>query len=181
MQNPKIEIKTPSEFYRNRRPENFSDSVKTYEIKLPKEQLAYELSLISTNQKQDEFETFCRKLAEKFITPNLIPQVGPTGGGDGKTDFETYPVSDAISNRWFVPENGWTKEEKWAFAISAKADWKGKLKSDIKKIKETERTYSRIYFMTNQKLSSKKKKDAQDEFNKEFEVDVIVLDGEWMI
>ncbi len=40
---------------------------------------------LSTNQKQDEFETFCRRLSEKYIAPNLIPQVGPTGGGDGKT------------------------------------------------------------------------------------------------
>ncbi len=63
----------------------------------------------------------------------MIPQVGPTGGGDGKTDSETYPVSPSISDRWFVPENGWNKNEKWAFAISAKEAWKGKAKGDIKK------------------------------------------------
>lgn len=171
----------PSEFYKIRRPEYFSDSEIIDNVVLPKEVLAYELSKISTNQKQDEFETLCRRLAEKFITPNLIPQVGPTGGGDGKTDSETYPVSLSISDRWFVPENGWDKDEKWAFAISAKAAWKGKAKGDIKKIVNTKRDYTRVYFMTNQSISSKKKKEAQDEFGKEFGIDVFILDGEWIL
>lgn len=171
----------PSEFYKMRRPEYFSDSKIIDEAVLPREVLAYELSKISTNQKQDEFETLCRRLAEKFITPNLVPQVGPTGGGDGKTDSETYPVSPLISDRWFVPENGWNKDEKWGFAISAKEAWKGKAKGDIKKIVETKRDYTRVYFMTNQLVSSKKKKDAQDEFGKEFDIEVVILDGEWIL
>lgn len=172
---------TPSEFYKQRRPEFFSDSEIITQTTLPREVLAYELSKISTNQKQDEFETLCRRLAEKFISPNLIPQVGPTGGGDGKTDSETYPVSESISDRWFTPENGWNKDENWAFAISAKEDWKGKAKGDVKKIIETARGYTRVYFMSNQLIPSKKKKNAQDEFIKEFEIDVVILDGEWIL
>lgn len=171
----------PSEFYKQRRPEFFSDSEIVTQITLPREILAYELSKISTNQKQDEFETLCRRLAEKFISPNLIPQVGPTGGGDGKTDSETYPVSESISNRWFTPENGWNKDENWAFAISAKEGWKGKAKNDIKKIIESKRGYTRVYFISNQLISNKKKKDAQDEFIKEFKIDVVILDGEWIL
>lgn len=131
--------KTPSEFYKMIRPEFFSDSETTYKVQLPREHLAYELSQISTNQKQDAFETLCRRLAELFIAPNLVPQVGPTGGGDGKTDFETHPVSASISERLFVPDNGWNKDENWAFAISSKREWKGKAKSDIIKISETNR------------------------------------------
>jgi len=172
---------TPSEFYKQRRPELFSDSEIISQATLPREVLAYELSKISTNQKQDEFETLCRRLAEKFIAPNLIPQVGPTGGGDGKTDSETYPVSENISDRWFTPENGWDKDENWAFAISAKEAWKGKAKGDVKKIVETKRGYTRVYFISNQLISSKKKKDAQDEFIKDFEIDVVILDGEWIL
>jgi hypothetical protein len=172
---------TPSQFYKQLRPENFSDSDTTYQNELPKEHLAYELNQISTNQKQDEFESLARRLAEKFISPNLVPQVGPTGGGDGKTDSETYPVSEFISSRWYIPENGWNNNEKWAFAISAKQEWKGKLKKDIKSIISTNRAYNRIYFISNQQISSKKKKDAQDEFIKEFGIDIIILDGEWIL
>lgn len=172
---------TPAEFYKIRRPEYFSDSEIIYEVKLQREHLAYELSQISTNQKHDEFETLCRRLAEKYISPNLIPQVGPTGGGDGKTDSETYPLSTAISDRWFVPESGWEKDEKWGFAFSAKKSWKSKAQQDIKKIVDTNRGYTRVYFITNQKPSSKKKKEAQEEFTKEFRVDVQILDGEWII
>jgi hypothetical protein len=172
---------TPSDFYKMRRPEYFSDTELAYDVKLPREHFAYELSQITTNQKQDQFETFCRRLAEKFISPNLIPQVGPTGGGDGKTDFETYPVSNDISCRWFIPENGWNKDEKWAFAISAKADWNSKLKGDVLKIIETKREYTRIYFMTNQTPSSKKKKDVQDELKSKFNIEILILDGEWIL
>jgi len=172
---------TPSEYYKMRRPEYFSDSTIDYETTLPKEQAAFELSKITTNQKQDEFETLCRKLVEKTIAPNLMPQVGPTGGGDGKTDSETYPVSTSISERWFIPEKGWNKGEKWAFAFSAKKTWKSKAKSDIEKIIGTNREFTRIYFITNQTPSSKKRKNAQDEFAEQFGLDIVLLDGKWIL
>jgi len=172
---------TPSQFYRNRRPEFFSDSKIVSKTILPREQLAYEISQISTNQKHDSFENLCRKLAEKLITPNLVPQVGPTGGGDGKTDSETYPVSSFISDRWYVSGNKWNESENWAFAISAKTVWKPKVKSDVKKIIDTNRGYSKIFFFSNQKISSKNKKEVQDQTKKEYEVELIILDAEWIL
>ncbi len=176
-----LDIRTPSEFYRRRRPEYFSDTKVNYDVVLTREVLALEIEKISTNQKQDLFEGFCRRIVEKLITPNLIPQTGPTGGGDGKTDAETFPVSEEISNRWFIPENGWNKDEKWAFAFSSKKTWKSKAKSDIKNILSTKRDYSRIYFISNQTIASKKRKDAQDEFIEEYKIDVYILDGTWLL
>jgi len=172
---------TPSEFYRTIRPEYFSDSEVSYDVVLPKEQLEFELSKITTNQKESEFETLCRRLIEKTIAPNLIPQVGPTGGGDGKTDSETYSVSEFISERWFVPENGWCKDEKWAFAFSAKQDWKPKAMSDVEKILQTNRGYTKIFFVTNQTPSSKHKKDFQEDCLKNKNIEVTILDGKWIV
>jgi hypothetical protein len=172
---------TPSEFYRLRRPEYFSDSEELHDIRLTREVFAFELDQLTTNQKQDEFEHFSRKLAEQTIAPNLIPQTGPTGGGDGKTDSETHPVSESISNRWFIPENGWNNNEKWAVAISAKKAWKPKVKADVKSIVSTERDYTHIFFFTNQTPSSKQKKDVQDQLKKEHGVDVTILDGKWIL
>lgn len=172
---------TPSQFYRHRRPEYFSDSKIEAKIVLPREQLDFEISQISVNQKHDDFETLCRKLAEKLISPNLIPQVGPTGGGDGKTDSETYPVSNFISDRWFVTDKKWNENENWAFAISAKTDWKPKVKSDIKKIIDTKRGYTKIFFFSNQKISSKNKKDIQDQIKIHNNIELIILDAEWII
>lgn len=172
---------TPSQFYRHLRPEYFSDSKIVAKVVLPREQLDYELSKISVNQKHDSFETLCRKLAEKLISPNLIPQVGPTGGGDGKTDSETYPVSSFISGRWFVKDNKWNEDENWAFAISAKTDWKPKVKSDVKKIIETKRGYTKIFFFSNQKISSKNKKEIQDQTKIDNNIDLIILDAEWIL
>jgi hypothetical protein len=172
---------SPSEFYRQRHPEFFSDSEDITDIILPKEVLAYEIEKISANQKQDLFETLCRRLAEKFICPNLIPQVGPTGGGDGKTDAETYSVSRLISERWFIPRDGWKNDEKWAFAFSAKENWKAKVELDVKKITNTGRGYTKVFFISNQTISSKKKKDEQDVLSKKHGIDVIILDAVWII
>lgn len=172
---------TPSQYYRKKRPEYFSDSRIQSKVILPREQLAYEISQISINQKHDSFETLCRRLAEKLITPNLVPQVGPTGGGDGKTDSETYPVSNFISDRWFISDNKWNENENWAFAMSAKTDWKPKVKSDVKNIIGTHRGYTKIYFFSNQKISSKNKKETQDQIRKEYDVELIIIDAEWII
>lgn len=172
---------TPKEFYKKLRPENYSDSKTIYKLRLPKEHLAYEIESVSVNQKQDQFENLARRISEKFIAPNLIPQVGPTGGGDGKTDSETHPVSKTISSKWYTPEMGWKENEYWAFAISSKEDWKGKLRSDVKNIISTDRGYTKIFFISNRKISSKKKKDTQDKYTDEFKIDIIILDGEWLI
>lgn len=171
---------TPNDFYKSIRPEYFSDSEVIYETELTREVLSYELEKISTNQKQDQFERLARLLCEKYITPNLIPQVGPTGGGDGKTDSETYPVSNLISERWYINNENFNNDEKWAFAISAKKEWSGKLKGDVKSIHSTERGYNKIFFITNQKIPSKKKKDSQDSLQKEFGIEIIILDGQWV-
>ncbi|AVI51956.1 hypothetical protein C5O00_12655 [Pukyongia salina] len=179
--NNKEKFPTPSQFYRIRRPEYFSDSKIECKILLTKEQLAHELSQISTNQKHDNFETLCRRLAEKLITPNLIPQVGPTGGGDGKTDSETYPVSKYISDRWFISDNKWNENENWAFAMSAKTEWKPKVKGDVKKIVETKRGYTKTYFFSNQKIRSKEKKTTQDLIKEKYDIELIILDAEWII
>lgn len=148
---------------------------------LPREQLDYEISQISINQKHDNFENLCRKLAEKLISPNLIPQVGPTGGGDGKTDTETYPVSSFVFDRWYISDNKWNENENWAFAISAKTDWKPKVKSDVKKIVETNRGYTKVYFFSNQKISSKNKKETQDQAKADHGIELIILDAEWIL
>ncbi|MCT4049129.1 hypothetical protein HZP89_14065 [Elizabethkingia anophelis] len=175
------EFPTPSTFYRNQRPEFFSDSKIVAKAILPREQLAYEISQISVNQKHDSFEILSRKLAEKLISPNLIPQVGPTGGGDGKTDSDTYPVSNFISDRWFINDNKWNENENWAFAFSAKTDWKPKVISDVKKIVETKRGYTKIFFFSNQKISSKNKKDTQDKVRNDYNIELIIIDAEWIL
>ena len=164
------------DFYKQLRPERFSDSSYEHEVLLPREQLDYILSQISINQKQDEFETLAKRFAERLIAPNLIPQVGPTGGGDGKTDFETHSVAEEIAFHWFTPSEYCSVGGKWAFAVSAKSDWLPKITSDVKKIVETQRGYDKIFFITNQKPSSKQKKDKQDSLKKEFGIDVEILD-----
>ena len=94
--------------------------------------LANHPDTITARNEENVFEKFARKLAAVEICPNLRPNTGPSGGGDGKVDTETYEVSPEISDRWYIGQLE-AASERWAFAISAKEQWKGKVRSDIKR------------------------------------------------
>src|SRR5205085_6787281 len=140
---------SPSKFIRARRPEIFSDSRTVGEIHLPREVFEYHLDTLTSRKQETEFEHFCRRLAEKELCPNLLPQTGPTGGGDSKVDAETYPVADVISLRWYEGVARSADRERWAFAFSAKKKWRPKIQSDVENIVNTGRGYKLIYFITN--------------------------------
>lgn len=171
----------PSDHMRDRRPEYFSDSKQATEVVLSQDLLEYHLDTLTKRKQETEFEHFARRLAEKEICPNLLPQTGPTGGGDSKVDSETYPVADAITSRWYEGIGREAGEERWAFAISAKKDWKGKIKSDVFKIQKTERGYKRVYFVTNQFVPDKDRAATEDKLSNEYGLSVHILDRSWII
>jgi len=139
----------PVTYMRSRHPDLYSDSTLTTSAELTQDLLEYRLETLTNRNQEVEFAYFARRLAEKEICPNLRPQTGPTGGGDSKADSETVPVSSEISELWIGsdPKAG---NERWAFAFSAKKDWKTKVASDVRNIATTDRGYTRIYFITNQ-------------------------------
>jgi len=165
---------------RERHPDLFSDSVSEVEYAVEREVLSYHLETLTNQKDETAFENFAQRLCEKFIAPNIRPQTGPVGGGDGKTDAETFPVSSAISARWFVPDNDRAGERK-AFAFSAKKDWLPKVKSDVAAIAGTKRNYDHIIFVTNQFVPAKKSADLQDELLKKHGIPVTVLDRTWLL
>lgn len=170
----------PSSYMRNRRPHLFSDTIKKNDISLSKEVLSYHLETLTKQKSETIFESFAKQLVEKFIAPNLRPQTGPTGGGDGKTDAETYPVAKEVSERWFTADQA-AAGERWAFAFSAKADWRNKVRSDVKEITSTGRGYSRIYFVTNQYAPARQSAEVQDALEQQYGVPVIILDRTWLL
>lgn len=169
----------PSDYLRKRRPENYSDSIITEEPQITQNILEYHLETLTNRSQENEFEHFARRLAEKELCPNLLPHTGPTGGGDSKVDSETYPVAEEISLRWYQGDAG--AKERWAFAFSAKKDWRGKVKSDVNKIAETDRGYSLIYFITNQFVRDKARAEVEDKLKKDFGIDVRILDRSWIV
>lgn len=169
----------PSDFLRNRRPEKYSDSIVTETPQITRDVLEYHLDTLTNRSQEKEFEHFARKLAEKELCPNLLPQTGPTGGGDSKVDSETYPVSEEISIAWY--QGNASANERWGFAISAKKEWKSKFKSDVKKAVETNRGYSLIYFITNQFVRDKLRAEVEDKLKKEFGVETHILDRSWIV
>jgi len=174
-------IPTPYEYYRKQRPEYFSDTKVVYKATLTEEHFQYVMDRLSNDMKQDLFENLTKSLALRFITPNIIPQTGPTGGGDGKTDLETHPVADEIAERWYVGDGGCRGSEKWAFAISCKEDWEGKVKGDVKNIVETGRGFTKILFFSNRLIKSKDSKDCEDALTKQYNVPVQIFSQNWFV
>src|ERR1700682_1068162 len=109
----------PSEYMRARRPNLFSDTDVGEQAQLDRLTFEYTLETLTNRKQELDFEHFARKLVEKEICPNLLPQTGPTGGGDSKVDSETYPVSAEVSNRWYYAnaEGKVGASERWAFAF----------------------------------------------------------------
>jgi len=171
----------PSEFMRARRPELFSDSTAVTEKKLSREVLEYHLETLTNRKQEIQFEYFCRCLAEREVCPNLLPQTGPTGGGDSQVDTQTYPVAEAISLRWYEGEGTEAGKERWAFAFSAKKEWKAKITTDVRKIVATDRNYKLVYFFSNQFVPDKKRAKCEDALTKEYGVEVRILDRSWIV
>ena len=179
----KIKDFTPSQFMRSRRPYLFSDSEVSEQAILDRSTLEYHLETLTNRKQELDFEHFARKLAEKEICPNILPQTGPTGGGDSKVDSESYPVSPEISDRWYYadPEGRGAATERWAFAFSAKQKWRDKVKSDIKSMAGTGRSYTVAYFITNRFVRDKDRSDVEDKLSKAYGIDVRILDRTWIL
>ena len=70
-------------------------------------------------------------------------------------------------------------KENWAFAFSIKSDWKEKCEHDVNSILSTKRNFKKIFFVSNQLISSKKRADILDKYKDK--VEVRVLDLEWLL
>lgn len=147
--------------------------------------LDYYLSTLTTKGLENAFEKFCIRIVEEEICPNLLPHTGPTGGGDSKVDSETYPVSEMIYENWYYGYDKRAASERWAFAISAKNDWRAKIKSDVEKIAKVnqneKRGYTKIFFMSNQCVPDKKRAVTEDELRNIYELDIRILDRTWLL
>jgi hypothetical protein len=172
---------SPKDFLRARRPEAFSDSWSEEENRLDRSLLEYHLATITNRSQEVRFEEFARALAEKEVCPNLVPQTGPTGGGDSKADTEAYPVADALSMCWFVGIGRESSTERWAFAVSAKKAWGQKVRADVASIMGTGRGYKKIFFTSNQYIRSKDRAAAEDELAMKYGVEVRIFDRTWIL
>lgn len=169
----------PRDLLKKLHPNQFSDSKIIDKIECPRTLLDFHLSNLSEQNKHFDFEEFVRKILEREVCPNLIEETGPAGGGDGKVDTENYPVSTNIQEFWWYGLNG--ENDRWAFAVSLKKDWKSKCDKDIEKIINTNRGYTKIFFITNQSIKNDKRLEYQDNKNKEVGVNITIFDKTWIL
>lgn len=172
---------SPRQFMKARRPERFSDSVAENLRILDRSMLEYHLASVTSRSQEADFQRFAHRLTQKEICPNLLPQTGPTGGGDSKVDTETYPVADGLALIWFRGVGREAASERWAFAFSAKEDWRAKVQSDIKKIAETSRGYTKAFFVTNQFVPDRVRAEVEDSLREQCGMDVRILDRSWIL
>ena len=172
---------SPREYMVATHPELFSDSAIHEQQIIERSQLDYHLESLTSRSQEKDFERFARRLAEREICPNLLPQTGPTGGGDSKVDAETYPVSDTLSLAWFTGIDPRAASERWGFAFSAKKDWRTKVRQDIAKIAGTGRGYTRAFFITSRYVPDRDRAQMEDELRTAHEIDVRILDRTWII
>ena len=175
----KISGPKPQDFLRARRPEQFSDSVKLQEATIDRLMLEYHFETLNNRSQELEFEIFVRKLCEREICPNLVAQTGPTAGGDGKTDTETYPVSNQIAFFWGLNEA--PESERWAFGVSTQKDWKTKCTKDVESIMSTGRGYARIFCISSRFIKNSLRAQLQDDLSKKHGVKVTILDRTWLL
>lgn len=168
------------EFMRARRPQLYSDTLHVEFGEMDRRQFEFHLQSLTSRKEETAFENFARVLAERELCPNLIPQTGPTGGGDSKVDTETYPVAPAIATLWYEGDPA-SAGQRWGFAVSAKADWKPKVRSDVAKIVATGRSYILIYFISNQAIKDKDRAEMEDALAAEHGVHVRILDRSWIV
>lgn len=170
----------PSELMRQLHPEYYSDTKDHVSYSLSASTLEYCLETITSRNQTYDFETFCRKLCERTICPNLRPQTGSDGGGDSKADTESYPVAKEISNLTYI---GYANHgrDRWAFAFSAQRTWSKKVRSDVKKLAETNRDYDRIFFVTSRFARAKDRARIEDELSRDYMIPVTILDRSWIV
>lgn len=177
---PVEELRTPSGFMRKLRPELYSDTVDRPLYVLDQSMLEFQLETMTARNEQQKFEIFCRKLCERVICPNIRPQSGPEGGGDGKTDADTFQVADAISDLTYIGDPG-PGQEDWGFAFSAMKDWKRKVVKDVEGIAGTGRKYERVYFVTNQPARAQDRARIETELLAAHSIPVKILDRAWIV
>lgn len=169
------------DFLKNRRPDEFSDSVEIEHGQLERPILEHFLSTLSQKSLELNFESFVKELCQKVICPNLVEQTGPVAGGDGKTDTQTFPVSDQVQMLWYEGYNDSSHKERWAFAISTQKTWKEKCKKDVIKIVGTDRGYTRAFCITNQLIKSDQRSHLEDKLSKDLSIKVTIFDLSWIL
>lgn len=174
-------LPTPKQFLKNRRPEQFSSSEEMVINHLDRVHLETYLSNLNAKSKELAFETFVKEICQKTICPNLIEQTGPVAGGDGKTDTQTFPVSEQNKLLWYVGVNSNANSERWAFAVSTQKSWKPKCKKDVEKIVETNRDYTKVFCITNQLAKADQRSKLEDELSSQYGIQVCILDLSWLL
>lgn len=165
---------------RQLRPEYYSDTEDRVSYALDRGLFEYHLETLTNRNQTHAFETFCRKLCERAICPNLRGQTGPDGGGDSKADAETFPVAAEVSALYFEG-NVDAASQRWAFAFSAKEKWHQKIRDDVQGIVETGRKYDRIICVTSRFAKSKARAALEDALSREHGLPVTIHDRSWIV
>lgn len=144
--------------------------------------IKFQLSHLSEQNAQFEFEHLCRRLARVRICSNIIPATGPVvRTGDQGRDFETFKTAlqrTDIANTSFI---GLISKEMLAFACSIqKTNIESKILSDVKKITSSGTEIERIYFFSSTAIKIADNHKIKERVLNDYNVPLEILDIEWI-
>jgi hypothetical protein len=174
-------LRSPLELLRKRRPEQFTDSTMEQVVEFTPDHLGFVLANITVQRREAAFENFSRFLCQREVCPNILPQTGPVGGGDSKTDGSTYPVAPSLAAEWPWYLSRAAASELWAFAFSAKEDWRAKVRDDVSKIAGLPTRPTKAFFVTSQPVKDKARAEVIEQVRSEWSLDLTILDRTWIV
>lgn len=130
-----------------------------------------------------DFEHVCRHVAHGRLASNLLPATGPvSAGGDAGSDFETFPTALQAE---LGPHGGFLAHVSggtWAFACTIQRErLAAKIAADVAKIAESGGDFDRVYALTARPLPKGRRTKLIAEVAAEHGLELVVLDGEWLV
>jgi len=98
------------------------------------------VALLEARLSEDEQIILVERMEiDRILEEQQLQLLFSAEGGDSKVDSETYPVADDLSLGWYIGIGTEAASEGWGFAFSTMMSWRGKLRSEVAKLAETER------------------------------------------
>ena len=174
----------PSEFMRARRPDLFSDTQVIEQPQLDRTTFEYHLATLTDRKQGDRLRTLRTETRRKgdLSQPDSADRSNRRVGTARPTPKPIrLPRKLRSSGTKDTRRASRASRERWAFAFSAKKDWKAKVRSDIKNIAATGRGHTVAYSITSQYVKDKDRGNLEDELSRAHGLTVRILDRSWII
>ncbi|WP_147470006.1 hypothetical protein [Corallococcus sp. AB049A] len=139
----------------------------------------FQLAQLSAKNGHHEFEHLCRHLARGAICPHILPATGPvSSGGDQGRDFETFRTFLQSAGKHATGFLGTDGNIRIAFICTLERELPLKVKSDLKRIRDSGFPGSLVYCFSPHDLPVAKRNKLKTTAAENFGIDLEIFDGQ---